>query len=69
MDKDIQIILNEKNGRIDLLCTGYNIIAKTIYNEELTKKIIELIIEELKSDNYYEFTTLGDCLKLDLKGK
>ena len=65
MDKNIDIILNEKDGRIDLLYTGYNIIAKTIYNEELTKKIVELITNELKNDNYYEFTTLEDCLKLD----
>ena len=65
MNKDINIILNEKDGRIDLLYTGYNIIAKTIYNEELTKKIVELITNELKSDDYYEFTTLEDCLKLD----
>lgn len=65
MDKDINIVLNEKDGRIDLLYTGYNIIAKTIYNEELTKKIVELITNELKNDNYYEFTTLEDCLKLD----
>lgn len=65
MDKDINIVLNEKDGRIDLLYTGYNIIAKTIYNEELTKKIVELITNELKNDSYYEFTTLEDCLKLD----
>lgn len=65
MNKDINIILNEKDGRIDLLYTGYNIIAKTIYNEELPKKIVELITNELKNDNYYEFTTLEDCLKLD----
>ena len=65
MDKDINIVLNEKDGRIDLLYTGYNIIAKTIYNEELTKKIVELIKNELKNDSYYEFTTLEDCLKLD----
>lgn len=65
MNKDINIVLNEKDGRIDLLYTGYNIIAKTIYNEELTKKIVELITNELKSDDYYEFTTLEDCLKLN----
>lgn len=62
---NINIILDEESGRIDLLYNGYNIIAKTIYNEELTKKIVELITNELKNDNYYEFTTLEDCLKLD----
>ena len=45
MDKDINIVLNEKDGRIDLLYTGYNIIAKTIYNEDLTK-IKEWLINE-----------------------
>ena len=62
---NINIILDEESGRIDLLYNGYNIIAESIYNEELTKKIVELITHELKSDNYYEFTTLEDCLKLD----
>lgn len=62
---NINIILDEESGRIDLLYNGYNIIAESIYNEELTKKIVELITNELKSDNYYEFTTLEDCLKLD----
>ena len=62
---NINIILDEESGRIDLLYNGYNIIAESIYNEELTKKIIELITNELKNDSYYEFTTLEDCLKLD----
>ena len=42
MANDIRIILSEENGRIDLLYNGYNIIADSIYNEELTKKIVEM---------------------------
>lgn len=48
---DINIILREEDGAIDILFNGYNIIAKTIYNEELTKQIIKLIENELKNTN------------------
>ena len=52
MENDIKIILNEEDGRIDILYNGYNIIADTIYNEELTKKVVEMITNELKNTNY-----------------
>ena len=49
--QDIQITINEKDGSINLLFNGYNIIAKTIYNETLTNKILQLIQDELKNDD------------------
>ena len=61
--KNINIILNEEEGTTEVLYNGYNIIAETIYNEELTKKIIELITKELKQNNY-NFTTLEEFLKI-----
>lgn len=60
---NINIILNEEEGTTEILYNGYNIIAETIYNKELTKKIIKLITEELKQ-NTYDFTTLENFLKL-----
>ena len=60
---NINIILNEEEGTTEVLYNSYNIIAETIYNEELTKKIIELITEELKQNNY-NFTTLQEFLKM-----
>lgn len=35
-----------KELAIDILKDGYNIISKTIYNEEKAKKILELITED-----------------------
>ena len=63
MENDIRIILNEEDGRIDLLFNGYNIIADTIYNEELTKKIVEMITTELKNTNY-NFETMKQFLTM-----
>ncbi|MBR4002609.1 MAG: hypothetical protein IKI95_00880 [Clostridia bacterium] len=63
MANDIRIILSEENGRIDLLYNGYNIIADSIYNEELTKKIVEMITTELKNTSY-DFTTLKKFLEM-----
>ena len=60
---NINIILNEKEGTTSILYNGYNIIADTIYNNALTKKIIKLITEELKQNNY-DFTTLENFLEL-----
>jgi DNA-binding MarR family transcriptional regulator len=37
---------NEKQIVIDILKNGYNIIEQTIYNEQLAKKILELIESE-----------------------
>lgn len=59
----INIILNEEEGMTEILYTDYNIIAETIYNKDLVKKIIMLIAEEIKQNNY-NFTTLEDFLKL-----
>ena len=58
----IRIILNKEQGTIDLLYNGYNIIAQTIYDYELTNKILELIENDLKN-TYYNFTTLEELLK------
>ena len=60
---NINIILNEEEGTTAILYNGYNIIADTIYNKALTKKLIKLITEELKQNNY-DFTTLENFLKL-----
>lgn len=54
MKKDIHLIINEKEGSIDLLYNGYNLIAKSLYNEDLVNKIIKLIITELKQENNFE---------------
>ena len=51
MGNDINIILNDKEGRIDLLYNGYNIIAETIYNKELTQKIADLLDTELRNNS------------------
>lgn len=48
----IDLIINEEEKTIDLLFNGYNIIATTIYNEELTTKILKLIENELKQNNW-----------------
>lgn len=60
---NINIILDEESGKIDLLYNGYNIIAESIYNEELTKKIVEMITTELKNANY-DFTTIQEFLEM-----
>lgn len=46
----VELILDTENGKIDILYSGYNIIAETIYNEELTEKITELLQNELWQD-------------------
>lgn len=46
----LEIIIDTENGTIDLLKQGYNIIAETIYNEELTKNIVDLLQNELFED-------------------
>ena len=60
---DVNIILNKEEGYIHLLFNGYNIIAKTLYNEDLTNKIFELIENELKQDdqdfrNFKQYLTM-----------
>ena len=60
---NINIILNEEEGTTEVLYNGYNIIKETLYSEELTKKIIKLITEEIRQ-NSYNFTTLAEYLKL-----
>ena len=46
----LEIIIDTENGTINLLKQGYNIIAETIYNEELTKNIVELLQHEFIDD-------------------
>ena len=54
--ENITIQINEKNGCIDILYNGYNIIKETIYNEELTQTIIDLIKNELSiNDSLFEY--------------
>lgn len=60
---NIQIILNKENGTIDILYNGYNIIKKTIYNDELTNKILELLENELKQDEF-DFENFEQFLKM-----
>ena len=60
---NLNIILNEEEGTAEILYTGYNIIAETIYNKNLVKKVVRLISEEIKQTNY-NFTTLENFLKL-----
>jgi hypothetical protein len=47
---EFEITLNTKNGTIDILYSGYNIISTTIYSEKTTQKIIELLQNELDED-------------------
>ena len=61
--EDIRIILRQDEGAIDLLYNGYNIIAETIYNEELTNKILNLIEKELKY-NGNDFDSLDKFLTM-----
>lgn len=44
---ELQVIINTEEKRVDILYQGYNIIAESIYNEELPKKIIKLLQNEL----------------------
>lgn len=53
----IEIILNKEEGTIELLYCGYNIIKETIYNEELTGRIISLLEQELGVENLKEYLT------------
>lgn len=64
MNNDIKIILNKEDERIDLLYNGYNVIAHTIYNKELTDKILTLIESELKNDTYGEFENFEKFLTM-----
>jgi hypothetical protein len=64
VENDIRIILNKENESIDLLFNGYNIVAHTIYNKELTDKILELIESELKNDTYGEFENFEQFLTM-----
>ena len=45
-----EMILDTENGTIDILYSSYNIISKTIYNEDLTAEIKDLIQTELYED-------------------
>lgn len=53
----LEVIINTEEKRIDILYQGYNIIAESIYNEELPQKIIELLQNELY-ENIKEITVL-----------
>lgn len=48
---DINIILNEQDGTTKILYDGYNIIKTTIYNNQTTSKILQLIKNELKNND------------------
>lgn len=63
MEDKIKIILNKNEKTIDLLFNGYNIIAHTICNEELTQKILTLIENELKNE-ICDFESLEKFLTL-----
>ena len=54
---ELEIIINTEEKRIDILYQGYNIIAESIYNEKLPKKIIDLLQNEL-CENLEEITVL-----------
>ncbi len=63
MDNKVSIVLDKNNNTIDLLFNGYNFIAHTIYNKELTEKILTLIENELKNE-IYDFESLEKLLTL-----
>lgn len=54
---ELEIIINTEEKKVDILYQGYNIIAETIYNEELPNKIIKLLQNEL-CENLEEITIL-----------
>lgn len=54
---ELEIIINTEEKRVDILYQGYNIIAESIYNEELPQKIIELLQNELY-ENLEDITVL-----------
>lgn len=54
---ELEIIINTEEKRVDVLYQGYNIIAESIYNEELPQKIIELLQNELY-ENLEDITIL-----------
>jgi hypothetical protein len=53
----LQVIINTEEKRVDILYQGYNIIAESIYNEELPQKIVDLLQNEL-FENIEEITVL-----------
>lgn len=59
----IELIIDEEEKSINVLYSGYNIIKTTLYDEELTNKILKLIIEELEQSET-TFTNLKDFLTL-----
>ena len=59
---DIRIDLREEDKAIDLLYDGYNIVAHTIHNEDLTNKILTLIENELKNE-CWDFENFEQFLK------
>lgn len=48
---NINIILNKQDGTTQILYNGYNIIKTTIYNNQITNKILQLIKNELKNND------------------
>ena len=57
----INFIIDTENASIDILYRGYNIIATTIYNEELTKNIYNMLNNETIENDFEtleELTTL-----------
>lgn len=63
MENKVSIVLDKNNDAIDLLFNNYNFIAHTIYNKELTEKILTLIENELKNE-IYDFESLEKLLTL-----
>lgn len=51
--KEISITINTEENYIDIHYEGYNIIAKTIYDERLVKKIVKLL-EQKCQDEFFD---------------
>lgn len=54
---ELRVIINTEEKKVDILYRGYNIIAESIYDEKLPKKIIDLLQNELY-ENLEEITVL-----------
>lgn len=59
--KEISITINTEENYIDIEYDGYNIIAKTIYDEQFAKKLVKLL-EQKCQDEFFD--TLENITKL-----
>lgn len=64
----INLIIDTENESISILHNGYNIIKTTLYNEETTQKIYEILKNAINNEELENIETEEDFEKyLELK--